>query len=59
MSRSVFSTGTTPHPALIRTSFPEIPADTRRSPQRYGRKACSRRKSPPIPAQPATAVTGL
>ena len=38
---------------------PEAPAHPRESPQYEGRKACSRRKSPPIPARPASAMTGL
>jgi len=46
-------------PRSSRTNLPEIPAGTRESPQPQGRKARSRRESPPIPAQPASAMTGL
>ena len=40
-------------------SLSGIPAGTRGSPQRDGRKGCSRRESPSIPAQPASVKTGL
>ena len=56
---ALFAMKTTTHPRPSRRSSPEAPACTRESPQRQGGKPCSRRKSPPIPAQPESAMTGL
>ncbi len=52
-------TTTTTHDRVFEPHAPETPASTRESPQRKGRKALVRRESPPIPAQPASAKTGL
>ena len=46
-------------PHTSRRSSPEAPSGTRESPQRQARKSCSRRESPPIPAQAGSAMTGL
>jgi hypothetical protein len=46
-------------PRSSRTRPPEVPADPRQSPQHRPRKTCSSSESPPMPAQPAGAKTGL
>jgi hypothetical protein len=46
-------------PCSSRGRSPDTPARARQSPQESSGKACSWRKSPPIPAQPASAKTGL
>ncbi len=46
-------------PCSSRGRSPDSRARTCQSPQAPSRKACSCRKSPPTPAQPATAKTGL
>jgi hypothetical protein len=48
-----------PIPRSSRRRSPEAPARSRESPQGQRRKTCSRRESPPIPAQPGSAMTGL